>query len=222
MSDLTLSVDIHEPQWLADRLGVKDKVHIGYCDILIEKNGETWGIERKTWTDALNSWMSKRLEKQLSNLVGLVDHAFLIIQHEPERKLRKGDGNTYEKFKKHAANLNTHLNRLCADVCPVIYCEDSAVTVKEIDKLKERIDKGLMGRMTVYDHHIRHVDPILQFLMSIPRVGVARAKFIKERFVSLNDFVQRSYELESMIKSETDVKTIRDFVDKDWRNNDEV
>ena len=85
MVDVVMSVDIHEPKWLAERLGVEKQVHLSNGDILIEKNGETWGIERKTWTDALNSWMKKRLEKQVVELSSVVDHAFLLIQHEPEK-----------------------------------------------------------------------------------------------------------------------------------------
>ena len=216
MADLTLSLDIHEPKWLADQLGVEERVYLEHGDILIEKEGETWGIERKTWTDALNSWMNKRLEKQLTSLAEVVDHAFLLIQHEPERKMQKGNGNTYEKFKRHIPNLNTHLNRLCSDVCPVIYCDDSATAVREILKMKDRIEKGNFGSMTVYEHNVRHADPVLQFLMAIPRVGISRAKFIKERFVSLKDLIERSYELETMIRSEKDVSIIQDFLNASW------
>lgn len=220
VSELSFTVDIHEPKWLAQRLGVKEQVHIGYCDILIEKDGETWGIERKTWTDALNSWMNKRLEKQLSKLVGVVDHAFLLIQHEPEKRLQKGAANTYEQFKKHTPNLNTHLNRMCAEVCPVIYCDDSAVAIKEILKLKDRVQNESFGSMTVYEHNIRHADPTIQFLMAIPRVGKARATFIKERFVSLQDFVERPQELENMIRNTNDVKAIQKFLKQDWTVDD--
>lgn len=212
----TLTVDIHEPKWFADQLGVEERVHVGYCDVLIEHGGETWGIERKTWTDALNSWMSKRLEKQLSELVGLVDHAVLLIQHEPERRIRGGQANTYERFKKHTPNLKRHLNRLCSEVCPVIYADDSASAVKEILRMKTRIEGGDFGKMTVYDRRISHVDPVIQFLMSVPRIGKTRATFIKSRFSSLNDLLEKSDELGDMFRNETDVESIKSFLHGDW------
>ena len=159
MVDVVMSVDIHEPKWLAERLGVEKQVHLSNGDILIEKNGETWGIERKTWTDALNSWMKKRLEKQVVELSSVVDHAFLLIQHEPERRLQGGNSNTYERFKRHTPNLKRHLNRLCAEVCPVIYCDDASTAVKEIMRLKERIEQDKFGSITIYDHNVRHQDP---------------------------------------------------------------
>lgn len=216
MVESTMTVDIHEPKWFADQLGVKERVHIGYCDVLIEHEGETWGIERKSWSDALNSWMNNRLEKQLSELVGLVDHAFLLIQHEPERKIRGGQANTYERFKKHTPNLKLHLNRLCSDVCPVLYADDSATAVKEVLRLKKRIEEGGFGSMTVYDRRITHVDPVVQFLMAIPRVGKTRATFIRSRFSSLVDLIERCEELGEMFRNENDVETIKTFIQGKW------
>ena len=37
MADVVLSVDIHEPQWLAEELGVENQIHLTHGDILIEK-----------------------------------------------------------------------------------------------------------------------------------------------------------------------------------------
>ena len=216
MVDVVMSVDIHEPKWLAERLGVEKQVHLSNGDILIEKNGETWGIERKTWTDALNSWMKKRLEKQVVELSSVVDHAFLLIQHEPERRLQGGNSNTYERFKKHTPNLKRHLNRLCAEVCPVIYCDDASTAVKEIMRLKERIEQDKFGSITIYDHNVRHQDPTVQFLMSVPRVGITRAKNIKQRFVSLKDLIERSHELNQMIRNKNDVEHIQQFLSAEW------
>jgi ERCC4-type nuclease len=219
MVDVVLSVDIHEPQWLAEGLGVENQVHLTHGDILIERNGETWGIERKTWTDALNSWMKKRLEKQVVEMASMVDHAFLLIQHEPDRKLQGGISNTYERFKRHSPNLKRHLNRLCAEVCPVIYCDDAETAVKEIIRLKERIRDGKFGAVTLYDHNVRHQDPTLQFLMSVPRIGITRAKNIKQQFLSLRDLIDRSDELETMIRNKNDVEHIQQFLQTQW--NDE-
>ena len=216
MADVVLSVDIHEPQWLAEGLGVANQVHLTHGDILIEKDGETWGIERKTWTDALNSWMKKRLEKQVVEMAGVVDHAILLIQHEPEKKLQGGISNTYERFKRHTPNLKRHLNRLCAEVCPVIYCDDSATAVKEIIRLKERIREGKFGAVTLYDHNVRHQDPTLQFLMGVPRIGIARAKNIKQQFLSLSDLISRSEDLGTMIRNKNDVEHIQQFLQNDW------
>ena len=218
MADVVLSVDIHEPQWLAEELGVEHQVHLTHGDILIEKDGETWGIERKTWTDALNSWMKKRLEKQVVEMAGVVDHAFLLIQHEPQKKLQGGLSNTYERFKRHTPNLKRHLNRLCAEVCPVIYCDEAETAVKEIIRLKERIRDGKFGAVTLYDHNVRHQDPMLQFLMGVPRIGITRAKNIKEQFLSLSDLINRSEDLGTIIRNKNDVEHIQQFLQNQWNS----
>jgi ERCC4-type nuclease len=221
MVQVDMVVDIHEPMSFVKLLGLEERIHIGYCDVLITKTNddgstETWGIERKTITDAMNSWMSKRLDKQLSELKGKVDHAILLIEHEPERIEKGGNFDTYGRFAHHIANLKLHLNRLAMEVCPVIYGDNALLASKEVLRLKKRIEDDKYGSLTVYNHKIRHVDPHLQFLMAVPRIGGKRAKFIMERFTSLSDLIERSSELSDMFRSNTDAKTIQDFLGKKW------
>jgi ERCC4-type nuclease len=104
-------------------------------------------------------------------------------------------------------------------VCPVIYCDDAETAVKEIIRLKERIRDGKFGAVTLYDHNVRHQDPTLQFLMSVPRIGITRAKNIKQQFLSLRDLIDRSDELETMIRNKNDVEHIQQFLQTQW--NDE-
>jgi ERCC4-type nuclease len=97
-----------------------------------------------------------------------------------------------------------------------LYADDSATAVKEVLRLKKRIEEGGFGSMTVYDRRITHVDPIVQFLMSIPRVGKTRATFIRSRFSSLVDLIERSEELGDMFRNENDVETIKTFIQGKW------
>tara|TARA_B100001778_G_scaffold270536_1_gene232332 strand:+ start:1454 stop:2140 length:687 start_codon:yes stop_codon:yes gene_type:complete len=226
MVRIDMVADIHEPMSFVKSIGLDERTHIGYCDVLITKTNdddttETWGIERKTITDAMNSWMSKRLDKQLTELKEKVDHAILLIEHEPQRKEKGGDFDTYGKFAHHIANLQIHLNRLSVELCPVIYGDDASKAAKEVLRLKQRIEDGKFGTLNVYNHKVRHVDPILQFLMAIPRVGGKRAKFIMERFTSLSDLIERSGELSDMFRSNTDAEAIKQFLIQSWNKGEE-
>jgi len=221
MVRVEITADIHEPLSFVKLIGLDERTHIGYCDVLITKTNEdgsteTWGIERKTITDAMNSWMSKRLDKQLVEMKEKVDHVILLIEHEPQRIEKGGEFDTYGKFAHHIANLKIHLNRLSLELCPVIYGDDALKAAKEVLRLKERIEKGKYGTLTVYQHNVRHIDPMIQFLMAIPRVGGKRAKFIMERFTSLGDLIERSDELSEMFRSNTDAEAIKQFLIQSW------
>ena len=87
-------IDTFEPDlWARELSGLMDAKgkplkhnlkSMGYeGDILIrcKIDGEmkTWGIERKTLTDALNSWMNKRLIRQVHDLSERVDYPLLFI-----------------------------------------------------------------------------------------------------------------------------------------------
>mgnify|MGYP003646689137 FL=1 len=133
-----------------------------------------------------------------------------------QQREKGGNFDTYERFAHHIANLKLHLNRLAMEVCPVIYGDNALLASKEVLRLKKRIEDGKYGSLTVYNHKIRHVDPHIQFLMAIPRVGGKRAKFITERFVSLSDLIERSSELSNMFRSNTDATKIQDFLVKKW------
>ena len=134
MDDLEVFIDTFEPDSWAnvfsttftdEGVGVKHNLKsMGYDgDILIRQKGEekeeTWGIERKTFTDALNSWMGKRLIRQMSDLSEKVTHPILIVIEEPEKRLSSSPNNPYRKFSKHIPNLESHLNRISLEICPL-------------------------------------------------------------------------------------------------------
>ena len=113
-------IDTFEPDlWARELSGLMDShgkplkhnlKSMGYeGDILIrcKIDGEmkTWGIERKTLTDALNSWMNKRLIRQVHDLSERVDYPLLFIVDEPAKRISNSPNNPYRKFASHLPNL---------------------------------------------------------------------------------------------------------------------
>lgn len=225
-------VDIYEPDKWADALatsftdetkGMKHNLKgMGYDgDILIRKQGDeevTWGIERKTFTDALNSWMGKRLIRQLVDLSDKVTHPILIVIEEPEKRLSSSQNNPYRKFAKHIPNLESHLNRISLEICPVIRAKDEPTALKEVSKLIERIENDNYSTIRLHHHKISNPDPIIEFLQSIPRVGVQRAQKIREAFTSFQNLLgDPDNKLKEVVGGKQDYEIIRNFLDETWK-----
>jgi len=228
-------VDTYEPDRWADALstsftdetkGLKHNLKgMGYeGDILIRKNTsqeETWGIERKTFTDALNSWMGKRLIRQLVDLSEKVTHPILIVIEEPEKRLSSSKNNPYRKFAKHIPNLESHLNRISLEICPVIRAKDEPTALSEVSKLIDRIKNGNYSTINLHYHKISNPDPILEFLRGIPRVGNKRAQKLRKNFHSLDDLIQDAEgKLAEIIGGQQDYQIIREFLDTNWKGKE--
>jgi len=228
---VSVYVDTYEPEaWcqafstITDEEGRPTKVYLkgmGYeGDILIVKDGpegrETWGIERKTFTDAMNSWMSKRLIRQAYDLTQKVDHPMLMIIEEPEKRLAAPPNSPYRKYAKHIPNLESHLNRISMEVCPVIRLRDEPSAFRQVHTIISRIRDGDFGQVKIQDAKVRDSDPVVEFLMSIPRVGKQRSALLKQHFGSLEDLVLNLDRLEAIGVSEADAQTIRNFLAQPW------
>lgn len=84
-------------------------------DIIVENDdGKRWVFERKTWADAHSSWTNKRLQNQISRMVENCENYVLLVEGSPNQVY--GDANSVR-------GLQTFFNRVCVEVCPVIYTE---------------------------------------------------------------------------------------------------
>jgi len=185
-------------------------------DILIRQGETTWGIERKTFTDALNSWMGKRMIRQLTELSSKVTHPILLIIEEPEKRLSGSANNPYRKFAKHIPNLESHLNRIALEICPVVRARDEPTAMKEVAKLIDRIEKGKFSTINLQNHQINHVNPVIQLLQNIPRIGAQRARKIYDYFDDLQDFLHDPEEKLKQFLTKQDYETVRSFLTDNW------
>jgi len=74
-------IDTYEPKYFQANIedAIVEPLKVGDFHLVFE-DGRRIVIERKTWDDAYNSWMSKRLEIQISNMVEEYDEYILLIE----------------------------------------------------------------------------------------------------------------------------------------------
>jgi len=226
-------IDTFEPDlWARELSGLMDSdgkplkhnlKSMGYeGDILIrcKIDGEmkTWGIERKTLTDALNSWMNKRLIRQVHDLSERVDYPLLFIVDEPAKRISNSPNNPYRKFASHLPNLDSHLNRIAMEVCPVLRFPDEPSAIRQVKSLIKRIEAGDYKTVRLHSHKVSEPDNVVDFLMGIPKVGKKTAAEFKKNFTSLPDLINRVAEIDPLIRTEPDRQTIREFLTEDWEH----
>ncbi len=226
-------IDTFEPDlWARELSGFMDATgkplkhnlkSMGYeGDILIrcEIEGETktWGIERKTLTDALNSWMNKRLIRQVHDLSERVDYPMLFIIDEPAKRISNSPNNPYRKFASHIPNLESHLNRIAMELCPVLRFRDEPTAIKQVKSLIKRIEAGDYQSVRLHTHRVSEPDEVVDFLMGIPKVGKKRAADFKDNFSSLPDLIERVAEIDPLVRAEPDRQTIKAFLAQDWKH----
>lgn len=227
MAETEVFVDTFEPDsWATtfathfsdEGTGLKHNLKsMGYDgDILIRQGETTWGIERKTFTDALNSWMGKRLIRQLSDLSEKVTHSVLLVIEEPEKRLSGSANNPYRKFSKHIPNLESHLNRIALEICPVIRARDEPTAMREVAKLIDRIKNGKFATINLQNHQINHVNPVVQLLQNIPRIGTQRARKIYDYYDGFQDFLSDPDGKLKEILTKQDYDTVHSFLTENW------
>ena len=198
-------------------------MEIGYDgDILIrcEIDGETktWGIERKTLTDALNSWMNKRLIRQVHDLSEKVDYPILFVIDEPAKRISNSPNNPYRKFASHIPNLESHLNRIAMELCPVLRFPDEPTAIRQVKSLVKRIEAGDFQSVRLHTHRVSEPDEVVDFLMGIPKVGKKRAADLKTHFNSLTDLMGRLEDIEPLVRTEPDRQAIKQFLKQEWKH----
>jgi len=143
-------------------------------DFLIEVEEKKLLIERKTFVDALNSWHSGRLDKQIQNVdVLLVEWCYI------PKKLR---GKTIE-------NLRKHLNSIAFSM-PVIYTMTSLQTANEMKRLEKKMKTDTLGVIRGKPEKGYAVDSKINFFARFPGVSLYRAGLIKDHYLSLEEAVE--------------------------------
>ncbi len=226
-------IDTFEPDlWARELSGLVDSQgkplkhnlkSMGYDgDILIrcEIDGttKTWGIERKTLTDALNSWMNKRLIRQVHDLSEKVDYPILFVIDEPAKRISNSPNNPYRKFASHIPNLESHLNRIAMELCPVLRFPDEPTAIRQVKSLVKRIEAGDFQSVRLHTHRVSEPDEVVDFLMGIPKVGKKRAADLKTHFNSLTDLIERLEDIEPLVRTEPDRQAIKKFLKQEWKH----
>ena len=167
-----------------------DIVNLPEGDIVIENDdGKRWVIERKTWGDAYSSWSSKRIQEQISRMVENCDKYILLVEGSWSEVYADMDS---------IKGLQTFFNRMCVEVCPVIYTDSLDETIRYVRSLSLRVKDGSVNQLvrpvtvvtsTRNQHHA--------MLEQIPRVGRATAKKIHTGYADLKDFVNNWDEAET-------------------------
>jgi ERCC4-type nuclease len=219
MTTIRTIVDIHEEQSFAaslvdQQLGFDvDHEALPEGDFaIITEDGHRTVIERKTWADAMGSWRSKRMPEQISRLVENADRYMLLIEGSPDL--------VWGSSKSDVASLQAHLNRLSAEVIPVIYTADKAGTVRQVSAIRRRIAESSFGVFVrpvtvVQTTRNRHSS----LLERIPKVGRNTAEKIMGSYNSVADLVANWEDPERApmsIKSKT-WRGVGSFIHEPWK-----
>lgn len=177
-----LIVDVHEGEFLATIINADSREPLKVGDFLLDTGDKetTWILERKTWGDGLGSWKSKRLQDQIARMVEQYDNYAVIIEGKPDDFFAPNP----EDWK----GFRAFLNRVSAEVCPVIYTDTVSETTRYVNALKQRMSEGksyhfvrpvTMVKSTRNPHHA--------VLQTIPGIGRKKAKSLYELYDNLQD-----------------------------------
>lgn len=219
---MTITVDVHEPDFFNENIKDAKSRPLSVGDFLIEVEGKgTIVVERKTWDDAYNSWKSKRLEDQVSRMVEKYDDYVLIIEGNKSgsRLFRTKKFNLLD-------GLQTFLNRMSLEVLPVIYTSSKKKTASYLESLHGRVESGdycFLVRKTTIVKSSRNVYHNIMSL--IPGITIERSKELYAHFQSLRDFVvntQFATELHpENNRWKTNVAKLEAFMNQEWGENRE-
>ena len=214
---MKIHVDSHEPTYFVENIKGSESTPLSVGDFeLVSSEGRKVIIERKTWDDAYGSWISKRLEDQVSRMVMEYDEYILMIEGNKasSRLFRTKKFNQIE-------SLQSFLNRMSAEVIPVIYTSSKKKSAQYIQNLMKRIETGdyqtLVRKTTVVKSSRNKYHNILRL---IPNITIDRSKSLYAHFDSLSDFinnVHRAREVDLGSKRWINsVSKIQDFVHAKW------
>lgn len=183
-------------------------------DIIVENDdGKRWVFERKTWGDAYSSWTNKRLQNQISRMVENCDNYVLLVE-----------GSWAECYADPSSikGLQTFFNRMCVEVCPVIYTDSFDETIRYIRSFSLRVKDGTVNTLvrpttvitsTRNKHHA--------MLEQIPRVGRTTAKKIYAAYDNVADFISNWEDaIERGVAKGVTWKAVDDFIKTEWATNE--
>lgn len=207
-----LIVDVHEGEFLATIAAADERRPLEVGDFLLETDDRltTWVFERKTWGDGLNSWKNKRLQDQIARMVEKYDNYGLIIEGKPDDFFAPNPDD-WKHFR-------IFLNRVCAEVCPVIHTDTVSETTRYLNALKLRITEGkanhfirpvTMVKSTRNEHHA--------VLQSLPGIGQKKAKALYDLYPSLRAvFDDWDTAKENGVVVARTWKRVHDFMEAEW------
>ena len=214
-------IDTYEPKYFQENIEDSKVEPLKAGDFhLIFEGGRKIVIERKTWDDAYNSWMSKRLEIQVSNMIEAFDEYILLIEGNKSGS-RLFRGRKYNQLE----GLQTFLNRMSLEVIPVVYTSSKKKTVDYFHYLNKRIDSGdykTLVRKTKIMKSSRNV--YHNILSLIPGITIDRSKSLYNHFNSLDDFVKnihKAKEVDEKKRWHNQVDKIEAFMSEEWEGNTE-
>ena len=213
-------IDVHEPKEFLDLDNAKSKA-LKVGDFLLKHKNKEVILERKTWDDAYNSWMSKRLEDQISKMIETYDDYILIIEGKWNQSYIWRKSKNYSKIK----GLQTFLNRMSVEALPVVYTDSKNDTMKYIKTLGNRIVndeyKMLVRKTTVVKSSRNKYHNIMSL---IPGITIDRSKALFNEFDSLRDFMnntQRAKNVDEKKRWHTQVNKIEKFIEEPWGETEE-
>jgi ERCC4-type nuclease len=207
-------VDSYEGKKLAEKMDAELQP-LKEGDIHIIGSERTIVIERKTWNDAYTSWQTKRLENQISNMVEKHDDCILLI----EGRLQNSRLWRQRKYAL-VRMLQRFLNRMSAEVLPVVYTDSKNDTINYVESLKTRLESGdykTMIRKTVVLKSSRNIYHNIMSL--IPGITIERSKKLYDHFDNLSDFVnnfETAKETDNSKRWHTQCEKIKKVIDTKW------
>jgi len=184
-------------------------------DILIE-GSESILIERKTWDDAYTSWISKRLEDQVSRIIENSDNGILLIEGKLNQSWIWRNKKNYSRIQ----GLRKFLNRMSLEAIPVVFTDSKNDTVKYVKGLMKRIGEGdfryLVRKTTVVKSSRNKYHNIMSL---IPGITIQRSKALYNEFDSLKDFftnIEKAKNVDEKKRWHTQVNKIQTFINQPW------
>jgi ERCC4-type nuclease len=208
---MSWTIDIHEDAWFALHLnGSHEALPEG--DFKYESNNGVALVERKTWSDAYNSWRSKRLEDQLSRMLMREDisdssQVILLIEGRKETLFGGFANRKAGEAQKQAENLQAFFNRISAEICPVVYTSGQSGTLRYLNALATRLNSGEFGSLVRKPTVVSSTrNQSHAFLETIPGIGRTTAKKIAAHYDSFTEFFEdlNSFSLEHPEESDPD------------------
>mgnify|MGYP003137920807 FL=1 len=214
-------IDTYEPKYFQENLedAVVEPLKVGDFHLVFE-DGRRIVIERKTWDDAYNSWLSKRLELQISNMIEEYDEYILLIEGNKSgsRLFRSRKYNQLE-------GLQTFLNRMSLEVIPVVYTSSKKKTVDYFHYLNKRIESGDYKTLVRKTKIVKSSRNVYHNILSlIPGITIDRSKSLYNHFNSFDDFVknvQKAKEVDDKKRWHNQVDKIEAFMGEEWEDNTE-
>ena len=171
--------------------------------------------------DAYTSWVSKRLENQISRILEHTDNGILLIEGKLNQSWIWRNKKNYSQI----AGLKKFLNRMSVEAIPVVYTESKGDTVRYVESLIKRIETGdfrtLVRKTTVVKSSRNKYHNILSL---IPGITIDRSKTLFNHFNNLQDFFlnpEQSKEVDDSKRWHTQVDKIQTFIETSWGDTPE-